>query len=56
MTYGYSQAFTFSAFSAGQMAIAARAYSHLLPTVSGGDVGDLLGAESGIQHWRRAGS
>ena len=41
---GYSQAFTFSTISAGQRAIAAHAYSHLLSPVSDGDVGDLLGA------------
>ena len=46
MIYGYSQAFTFSASSAGQTAIAAHAYSHLLPPVSGGDVGDLLGSSA----------
>ena len=45
--YGYSQAFAFSATSAGQTAIAAHAYSHPLPPVSVGDVGDLLGADGG---------
>jgi len=44
---GYSQAFTSSAISAGQTAIAAHAYSHQLPPVSDGDVGDLLGAPFG---------
>ena len=41
--YGYSRAFTFSAIPAGQTPSAPHAYSHLLPPVSVGDVGDLLG-------------
>ncbi len=54
MIYGYSQAFTFSAISAGVTEIAAHAYSYLLPPVSDGDVGDLLGAgRATIQHARR---
>ena len=41
--YGYSRAFTFSIISAGQSAVAAHAYSHLLPPASDGAVRDLFG-------------